>query len=459
MEMSTSTRLPGSAAEQPLWIRFDHTVPPGERSTSAPEFFRTSAAAWPVRVDQIVRRPDVIARLPEVSQAQPRVVRGRPRGPDDASAVPEYEVAERTEDRAVGTVRRAQHLPRAEHGAGAQHRARRYGRCGSRHDESADRQGRHRDERPEAGHPASVLTNQPETRGASTSIARSTPASSTSRWVTRRRKRGPSAETSTPSSRASRRDAPPRPSTCSTTMLVCAGSAPSAVGQPGRAGVVVGQPRRRGGPARTARPRRGCRPAACRRRTACATRAPRAIRSARRDQHRADRRAEALGQAHRDGVERRRRARRSDAPVATCAFHSRAPSRCSREAVLAGQLDDRGDLLGAAGRCRRRSCACSRPRSPRRDEVRPGVGRDRSTRTASTSSSPASRVPGAEGDAGEHRGRAELGPGDVRQRVADELLARARRAAAGRAGCPASRTARTARPRGRAARRPRPRAR
>ena len=52
--------------------------------------------------------------------------------------------------------------------------------------------------------------------------------------------------------------------------------------------------------------------------------------------------------------------------------------------------------------------------------------------------------PGAEGDAGERRRRAEFGPGDVRHPVADDLFARAARAAAGRAGCPSSRSARTA---------------
>ena len=39
-------------------------------------------------------------------------------------------------------------------------------------------------------------------------------------------------------------------------------------------------------------------------------------------------------------------------PLATAAFHSRAPSRCSAEAVLPGQLDHRVHRLRPAGRCR-----------------------------------------------------------------------------------------------------------
>ena len=60
----------------------------------------------------------------------------------------------------------------------------------------------------------------------------------------------------------------------------------------------------------------------------------------------------------------------------------------------------------------------------------PASGAISVARSRSTSSRPRSAVPGADGDAGEHRRRAELGARDVRVGVADQLLARAARAAA-----------------------------
>ncbi len=99
----------------------------------------------------------------------------------------------------------------------------------------ARRAGRGRDHHPAAagpdlGRPPRRLARRLSARaGASTSIARSMPSSSTSRWVTSRRKRGPSAETSTSCSRALAATAAAS-GTSSTTMFVSmpAGSAPSA---------------------------------------------------------------------------------------------------------------------------------------------------------------------------------------------------------------------------------------
>ena len=68
---------------------------------------------------------------------------------------------------------------------------------------------------------------------------------------------------------------------------------------------------------------------------------------------RAERAAEALREAERDGVERRRRSRAAGTPDATAAFSSRAPSRCSFSpssravATTLAQLVERPD--GAAG--------------------------------------------------------------------------------------------------------------
>ena len=128
------------------------------------------------------------------------------------------------------------------------------------------------------------------------------------------------------------------------------------------------------------------------------------------DQHRADRRAESLGQADRHGVEaaaelaqRRRRWRRGRSTAGRRRGAGRARARRR-------QLAAPRELRRAAGPCRRRSCGCSRPRSPR---SRPGTGRRRARsapRHGVDVEPAARRRPGADGDAGERRGGAELGP-------------------------------------------------
>ena len=84
------------------------------------------------------------------------------------------------------------------------------------------------------------------------------------------------------------------------------------------------------------------------------------------DEHRADRRPQALGQADADRCRTGCRSRRSGTPDATWAFHSRAPSRCMRDADAPGvAARSLADGRRSAAPCRRRSCGCSRPRRAR----------------------------------------------------------------------------------------------
>ena len=133
-----------------------------------------------------------------------------------------------------------------------------------------------------------------------------------------------------------------------------------AAGEPARRGRGRRRAARRGGRARAARPRRGCRPGASRRRSACARSRASAISSRGPDEHRADRRAEALGQADAHGVELAAVVAQRDARW------RRGRSRAGRRRGASRRrraLRARAQRLGSgrsAGPCRRRSCGCSR---------------------------------------------------------------------------------------------------
>ena len=152
---------------------------------------------------------------------------------------------------------------------------------------------------------------------------------------------------------------------------------------------------------------------------------PRARPSASRaaDEHRADRGAETLAQADRDGVELPAPYAASAMPVATWAFQSRAPSRCMATPALArrrAQLADRVERLDrAAAEVVGVLDDDQRGSTPGR---RPASGCISASGCGGVEQ-PARRRPGAGGDAGEHRRGAHLGPQDVREAVGDELLA------------------------------------
>ena len=79
---------------------------------------------------------------------------------------------------------------------------------------------------------------------------------------------------------------------------------------------------------------------------------------------RADRGAEALGEAHREHVARSRRTPSSGVPVATWAFQIRAPSRCTPTPRSSAHAAQRLQVVERRAPRRRRSCGCSRPRPP-----------------------------------------------------------------------------------------------
>ena len=153
---------------------------------------------------------------------------------------------------------------------------------------------------------------------------------------------------------------------------------------------------------------------------------------------RADRRAEPLGQADRQHVGTAPYSA-SGMPVATWAFQIRAPSRCTPTPALVGELAQRRAGPRSGGPRRRRSCGCSRPRSPR-SARRTGPCRGR-TSPRSRAGRPAARVdPGAHGQAGERAVRAELGAGDVRARPRRAPPGRPRPGRGPRARWPSSRS-------------------
>ena len=140
----------------------------------------------------------------------------------------------------------------------------------------------------------------------------------------------------------------------------------SASASAARAGVVVGQARRRGARARRARPPRAPRPGACPRRAACAAGArgrwpPRTRRASSR---------RALRGPWRSRTARCRRPRCASAsgtPRATAALGRRAPSMCTRrpELVRLGR-DHARQRRRRSRRARPSPCACSRCRAAAR---------------------------------------------------------------------------------------------
>ena len=235
---------------------------------------------------------------------------------------------------------------------------------------------------------------------ASTLAACSTSSRSTSRWVSIRTLVGPSSADEHALLAAGGDDSRGRRHVTRTTMLVSsvAGSTdPARLGQRAAAPCRRG-PRpagRRGGRARAARPRRGRRPGACRRRAACARPAPRRSRSAEPSTDPTgapsplDRQTEIVSTS-------RAVRRRAATPVATCAFQIRAPSRCTASPTSSAQRTQPLAARRAAARCRRRSCACSRPTIAAVDtKYGPDVRRVHRRAIAARSTTPARRCPGA----------------------------------------------------------------
>ena len=201
----------------------------------------------------------------------------------------------------------------------------------------------------------------------------------TSRWVTARSIRGPSAETQTPCAAAAAATSGRRHvAGVDHHDVGLHGGRVTAVGRllgDGR-GEAPRRPRGRrpagrgGGRARTPRRRPGSRPAACRRPAACARPGPGRCRAAGADQHRADRRAEPLGEADADGVEQPAVVGQRDP-----GGHVGVPQPGAVEVVAepaARHSSPSSDQWSRAGSCRRRSCGCSPPPPPR---SRPGRAR------------------------------------------------------------------------------------
>ena len=175
--------------------------------------------------------------------------------------------------------------------------------------------------------PAGHRSGAPASSGPAPRSARSMPSSSTSRWVTSRSNCGPSAETSTPCSRAAAATA----GRVGHRQHHDVGLGQRRVdaqlgGQPGGPGVVVGQPFDVVLQGETAgRGQDADLPHAAA--VALAPDPGLGDPLGRGHQHRADRRAQPLGQADRHGVEAGGQLGQR-CPEATWAFHSRAPSRC-----------------------------------------------------------------------------------------------------------------------------------
>ena len=262
-----------------------------------------------------------------------------------------------------------------------------------------------------------------------TLAARSTSSSPTSRWVTSRRCRRSSRLTSTPSSRQA-----------ATTAAASVVSEDDDVGldrRPGRRRPVrplppprpAGGPARgrrpagrRGGRARAARRPRGCRPGASRRRAACA-RHGRARRVAADDASSEPTGAPRPFDRHTDTVSNSPPYVASGTPLATCAFHSRAPSRCSARPADA-----------VTSRSRRRSSSGWTVPPPKLwvfstttaavdTKYGPASGRI-SVRDRVDVDQAAVSGAGAGRDAGEGGRGTELGPHDVGVGVAEQLLPR-----------------------------------
>ena len=100
-----------------------------------------------------------------------------------------------------------------------------------------------------------------------------------------------------------------------------------------------------------------------------------------------------------------------------CAVHVQG------QAVLGGQRPHGVELVGRLHRPAAEVVGVLDLDGHRRDLVGPGVRVDQLGDGAGRQQA-ALRLPGAEGDAGEHGGRTQFGAGDVGQAVADDLLAR-----------------------------------
>ena len=136
-----------------------------------------------------------------------------------------------------------------------------------------------------------------------------------------------------------------------------------------------------------------------------------------------DRRAEALGQAHRDGVEQPPVVLGADVPVATCAFHSRAPSRCSahRRARRPRSRSASSSVEGLDGAAAEVVGVLHRDHAGG-DQVRAALG-DGHADHVGRGEQAVGGVPGPGGHRAEGGVRAELGADDVRGGVAEHLLA------------------------------------
>ena len=144
--------------------------------------------------------------------------------------------------------------------------------------------------------------------------------------------------------------------------------------------------------------------------------------SAEPDEDAADRGAEALAEADRDGVE---------LPAVVADRHAGGdvgveeprPVEVHRDAALAGDLARATDLVERLHRAAAEVVGVLDDHERRAHLVGADAGDHERCGVVGTEAA-ALGDPGARRDAREHRGRAELGPHDVGEGVADELLAR-----------------------------------